>query len=397
MLKRIWWQPALICMAIFAGCAPKYTGPWNMAELRKAPAFQWADEQHTSLYYAGEPFNGHPTRVFAHIAYPLTKVKAPAMVLVHGGGGKAFREWADLWGKRGYAAIAMDLAGNGPDGKRLPDGGPDQGHPEKFDAIAAGVKQAWSYHAIAAVIRAHSLLRSMPLVDADRTGITGISWGGYLTCIAAGLDDRFKLAVPVYGCGFLHENSAWLSEFAKLSPANRQAWIDNYDPSRYLPGVAMPMLFVNGTNDFAYPLDSYRKSYREVRGPRTLCITVRMPHSHPDGWAPREIGLFADAVLDGGEPLPEFTACRRQGRAVTARVRASRPIVSAALNYTTDFGTWQKRAWQSTPCPVQAPFATVAAELPVDDGITWFLTVTDDHGATVSTEHEIIAQRRAAG
>ena len=43
----------------------------------------------------------------------------PAMVLVHGGGGKAFREWAELWAERGYVALAMDLAGHGPDGKRL--------------------------------------------------------------------------------------------------------------------------------------------------------------------------------------------------------------------------------------------------------------------------------------
>jgi len=29
--------------------------------------------------------------------------------------------------------------------------------------------------------------------------VTGISWGGYLTCIVAGIDDRLKAAVPVYG------------------------------------------------------------------------------------------------------------------------------------------------------------------------------------------------------
>ena len=36
-------------------------------------------------------------------------------LLVHGGEGTAFREWAELWAKRGYAAIAMDLAGCGRD------------------------------------------------------------------------------------------------------------------------------------------------------------------------------------------------------------------------------------------------------------------------------------------
>ena len=43
------------------------------------------------------------------------------MVLVHGGGGQAFAEWATLWAKRGYVAISMDLRGRGPDGNRHPD------------------------------------------------------------------------------------------------------------------------------------------------------------------------------------------------------------------------------------------------------------------------------------
>src|SRR6476659_1607960 len=97
-----------------------------------------------SLYYEGESYRGHPTRVFAYYASPATlEAKAakrqqfPAVVLLHGGGGTAFRDWAKLWAKRGYAAIAMDLAGHEPmEGKSpydlknlspLSDGGPDQG------------------------------------------------------------------------------------------------------------------------------------------------------------------------------------------------------------------------------------------------------------------------------
>jgi len=186
------------------------------------PQFQWADSQGNaegvrSLYYAGEPFQGHSTRVFACYAAPAEKGKVPGIVLVHGGGGKAFPEWARMWADRGYAAIAMDLAGRGPDGNRLADGGPDQDHTSKFEAISRGLKEAWPYHAVASVIRAHSLLRSLPEVDAERTAITGISWGGYLTCIVAGVDDRFRAAVPVYGCGFLDQNSAWLGIFQRMA------------------------------------------------------------------------------------------------------------------------------------------------------------------------------------
>ncbi|HSW44057.1 MAG TPA: acetylxylan esterase, partial [Phycisphaerae bacterium] len=171
-------QSLLLCLAgalLCGACIKPFTGPWDMRELGQAPAFEWADKTGPvkSLYYANEPYQGRTTRVFAYYAAPSeAEGKVPGMVLVHGGGGKAFAEWAELWAKRGYAAIAMDLAGCGPDDQRLPNGGPNQGHEQKFADFAKGVKEAWSYHAVAAVARAHSLLRSMPEVDPDRTGIT---------------------------------------------------------------------------------------------------------------------------------------------------------------------------------------------------------------------------------
>ena len=91
---------------------------------------------------------------------------------------------------------------------RLSNGGPNQGHPEKFDSIGGDLYDDWPYHALASVMRAHSLLRSFPDVDAERTAVTGISWGGYTTCLVASVDDRFKAAVPVYGCGFLFEGES---------------------------------------------------------------------------------------------------------------------------------------------------------------------------------------------
>lgn len=382
---------ALLLLVGGTGCAERRTGPWNLKTLYQTPSMEWVDSSGPvrSLYYAGEPFQGHATRVFAYYAAPKDcKGKVPAMVLVHGGGGKAFPEWAELWAKRGYAAIAMDLAGNGPDGKHLPDGGPNQREEDKFDAIARGVKEAWTYHAVAAIIRAHSLLRSFPEVDDNRTGITGISWGGYLTCIVSGLDDRFKVSVPVYGCGFLHEDSAWTGRMDQMLQADRQAWIDNYDPMQYLPGCRIPILFVNGTNDFAYPLDSYQKCYRLVRGPRTLCITVKMPHGHVEGWTPKEIGIFVDSVLTDGTPLARITRTARQGNKVAVNYTSAVPIREAALHYTKDKGQWQTREWQTIPAQLQEN--TANAELPATSGITYFLTIKDDRGAVVSTEHETL-------
>jgi dienelactone hydrolase len=368
----------------------KFTGPWDLAALRKPPKATLTDPRAavTGLYYEGEPVQGKKTRVFAYLARPAgAKGRLPAMVLVHGGGGTAFKEWAELWAKRGYVALAMDLAGQGPGRKRLDDGGPGQDDKAKFEAEK--VKDLWTYHAVANVIRGVSLLAYLPQVDPKRLGITGISWGGYLTCIVAGLDDRLKVAVPVYGCGFIHENSAWLPIFRKMSREKRKLWEDNFEPSKYLGQAKMPVLFVNGTNDFAYPLDSYQKSYRLVKD-RTLCVTVKMPHGHRQGWAPVEIGVFVDQHLRGGKPLPRIESVKRDANRVTVKVRARVPVQKAALHFTTDAGEWKQRKWQTREMTVRGD--TVTAELPRDRPLTYFLTLTDSRKATVSTEHQGIGK-----
>lgn len=242
------------------------SGPWTTENFRRPPTVKIIDEKNsvTSLTYEGEPYQGKPTRVFAYVARPeKVEGKLPAMVLVHGGGGTAFKEWAELWAKRGYIALAMNLAGQDASRKRMPDGGPPQQDAVVFSDVP--VNDAWSYHAVAKVIRGVSLLANRDDVDPKRIGITGISWGGYLTCIVSGLDDRLKVAVPVYGCGFLDENSVLSPIFLKMPAEHRAKWSNNFDPSRYLAKAKMPMLFVNGTNDFAYPMDSYQKSYRLVK------------------------------------------------------------------------------------------------------------------------------------
>ena len=367
--------------------------PWDLAALSEAPTYEWSERQGPvwSLYYEGESYKGKPTRVFAYYASPATLNAGdredktfPAVVLVHGGGGTAFKEWAELWAKRGYAAIAMDLAGYGPERKRLPDGGPDQMDDEKFGAIDQSPRDQWTYHSVANVILAHSLLRSFAEVDASRTAVTGISWGGYLTCIVAGLDSRFKAAVPVYGCGYLHENSTWLGRFAQMTAQQKDKWIRLWDPHRYVGSAVMPVFFVNGTNDFAYPLDSYAKTYGLVQGKRNLRITVNMLHSHQHGWAPQEIGLFIDQYLKDGTPLPAIMKPELTNGKIHARVRSKTALASAQLHYTYGSTPINKLDWETESARIDSR-QVISCAVP-DEATICFLTVTDDRGAIVSSE-----------
>lgn len=374
------------------------TGPmWDIAALSMPPKTYPADplraEGLRSVFFEGLAYQGRPTRVFAWIGVPKVEPgkKVPGIVLVHGGGGTAFEKWVQLWVARGYAAIAFDCCGAIPlhtaDGKKWQRH--DAGGPPGWggwEQINDAREDQWTYHAVADGVLAHSLLRSLPQVDPERIGVTGISWGGYLTSLLAGVDQRFKFAVPVYGCGFTNEHG-FAHNVEALGPEGGARWMRWWDPSSYLGGATMPMLWVDGTNDFAYTMNAWQKSYRLPKAPHTLCLRPRMPHGHEAGWAPKEIATFADSIVNGGDPLPKITSQARAGRAVSATFTSARPITKAELHFTKATGPWQQRLWEAVP----ATFADgkVTAELPEGTKV-YYLNLTDDRECVASTEHEEI-------
>lgn len=365
---------------------------WDLEALSKAPRSSAAEgfdaEGLKAIFYDGVPWKGNPTRVFAWLGVPKAEGKVPAMVLVHGGGGTAFADWAKLWTGRGYAAIAMDLCGAVPRKAQQGWERHDQGGPPGwggFDQIDGAENDHWTQHAVAAVILGHSLLRSLPGVDPERIGVTGISWGGYLTCISASVDSRFKFAAPVYGCGFLGDNSTWLDTFSKMGKERADQWLKLWDPSQYLQRAKMPFLWVNGTNDFAYPLYSYQKSYRLPAPERTLAIRVGMKHAHGGpGEKPEEIHAFANALFKGGAPLARITGQGLQKGEAWATFTSKAPIVKAELHFTKDAGKWQQRKWETVPATLGNGRASAA----VPEGArVFYLNLVDDRNLVVSAEH----------
>jgi dienelactone hydrolase len=383
-------------------------GPWDRDILYKTPrcfeAAEFATNGVTTVFYESEPYQGRPTRVFAYYGLPAgasSAKKVPGIVLIHGGAGSAFVRWVKLWNSRGYAAISMDTCG-AVSGNAY--GDEQKGHRRHawsgppgwggFDNYGDPVADQWTYHAVAAAVRGHSLLRSLPEVDASRVGLTGISWGGYLTCIVAAVDDRFAFAVPVYGCGFLGDNSTWIDRFHGMGKVNAGKWLGLWDPSVYLPRAEMPFLWVTGSNDFAYPMDSLQKSCRALKVPYTLCVRLRMPHGHgAAGENPAEILAFADSLTRGGKPLPAFTRVMREGRTVKAAfVCNGRAVVKAELNVTKDAGKWKEKAWEALPVAVQTgPDGTGTVDAQLSEQVTvFYLNIVTDDGLVVSSEHEVL-------
>jgi len=366
---------------------------WDVKGIHDVPSYKTTStDSAVGIIYQGLTYKGKAQNVFAYYATPGTlsgdrsKDKhLPAVVLVHGGGGMAFKEWAIMWARKGYAAIAMDTRGNGP-GKKHIDGGFDEPNSlTPYFTITPQVSEQWMFQAVADVILANNLIRSFPEVDVNRTALTGISWGGIITCLVSGLDNRYKAAVPVYGCGYLLENSSMRTELLKLNEKDRQTWVDQYDPKHYIGKAKIPMLFVNGANDPHFYLDSYAKTYSLVKD-KNLCIKIGLKHSHHYGWSNDEIFAFINSYLNGSTPLDKIdNVILTKGPSVTAKVELHSPVVKAQLNYTTDTTKILKdRKWQSVDATmdkdqIRAPFPPMGTTM-------WYISVTDDRGLQTSSE-----------
>ena len=253
----------------------------------------------------------------------------------------------------------------------------------------------WTYHAVAAVLRGHSLLAAPARGRPDRIGVTGISWGGYLTCIVAGLDDRLKVAVPVYGCGFLHENSAWKPERFDKMPADRRGPLGRSLRPVDVPARRHAARSCSSTAPTTSPTRWTATRSRTgvpVRGPATrpLCVTVRMPHGHEQGWAPKEIGLFVDSRPEGGRAPAQARPDHDRGRPGRAARWLKDPVEKAEILYAVHAGPWPGRKWTAAPASVVGD--SVGADLPADRPLVVFLNVVDRRGAVASSPHAIAAE-----
>lgn len=349
-----------------------------------------------AVYYEGVPYKGKPTRVFAYYALPEADggSKVPAMVLVHGGGGTAFHEWVQLWTDRGYAAIAMDLEGHLPlakdsEGKRPQHDWSGPSRQGEFEDYALPIEEQWMYHAVAAVIKAHSFIRSLPQVDADRVGIHGISWGGIVTSIVSGVDSRFAFAIPVYGCGYLYESSNKYGDgFARMPEADAAKIKRLWDPSAHLPNVTMPMLWVNGDADAHFPLHLFSKSFETARSSRSdsrLSIQFGLRHSHVMGWKPEEIYAFADQMTRGTAPLLLLSPVETAGNGAAVRYSGDTAVRKAELRYAADTSDWFSMNWAVAETEVDAATQEIRAVVP-DEAQAYFFHVTDDRDFVVCSE-----------
>ncbi len=267
-------------------------------------------------------------RVFAYIGTVL-EANSPALVCVHGGGGHAYARYVHEAMKNGYSAIAIDTEGHhnttgGTMGEYSEDEKsyiPDTlGHIGKdgFANAEKSLSEQWLYYAVTDTALANSVLRSLPTVDAEKVGITGISWGGLVTTTALCYDHRYAFAAPVYISFHMTESyGTSLGGIVEEGFASR-LWQD----ASLLSKCPVPTMIISSESDMFASVDTISKTAKDL--PNAF-ITVKpdLNHGQQYGASLAEIYHFGHTVLGtaDGFVTPENAPTKEMGREYTLSLR----------------------------------------------------------------------------
>ena len=207
--------------------------------------------------------------------------RRPVVVVLHGTGGTKEGQLSLLktLAGRGFVAVAIDGRYHG---ERQSGTGSASYVEAMLQTYRTGKGHPFLYDTVWDVMRLIDYLETRPDVDAARIGVTGFSKGGMETYLAAAVDPRIAVAVPMIGVqsfGWALDNDKWASRVgtfqaaidgaakdagaAKIDAAFVRAFYDWVAPGIYtqfdgpamLPLIApRPLLVINGDSDARTPL-----------------------------------------------------------------------------------------------------------------------------------------------
>jgi dipeptidyl aminopeptidase/acylaminoacyl peptidase len=223
------------------------------------------------------------TEVEGWVMLPKTsKGPLPLILCIHGGPHGAYGNHFDFefqfLTSSGYAVLYTNPRGS-------------TGYGEKFLWATWGGWGKLDYQDVMAGL--DYALQHYP-VDAKRLGVTGYSYGGFLTNWTITQTDRFKAAVA--GAGV----SNWLSDYGTADiPRTKETefrgapWEQEasermraLSPITHAGNVRTPTLFVDGEADMRVPIQQAEEMYTALKKLRVPAKMVRYPGNYHGGWPP---------------------------------------------------------------------------------------------------------------
>jgi len=196
----------------------------------------------------------------------------PVVLDVHGGPhgnyGYSFNLGAQVMADAGMLVVASNPRGSGTYGRHF----------------ANLVRGDWGGEDWLDLLAVLDEVLERPYADADRTGIYGYSYGGYMTSWAIGQTDRFKAAVcgaPVFDMESFYGTSDIGHDFGEEqwggTPQERMAWMIERSPATYAHKAKTPTLIVHGEADERCPIGQGEQMFVALKKTGVDVEFVRYP------------------------------------------------------------------------------------------------------------------------
>lgn len=252
--------------------------------------------------YLRSDYLGNESYAFCYLGYPEeAKENYPAILLLHGGGGTAYYEWVKKRNEKGFVALAIDLEGHVPlKTGTLTSYPKDLYLKSQYEAphnINLGdghkpINDTWLYYACKTAIIGNSFLHSLEHVDKYNVGVCGISWGGFITSIISGYDDRFAFSIPIY-CTIGMENSGTpIGSYISNNPSFKT--VDNLEP---LTKINTPIYLMVSNSDMHENISVASDVVSSIKN-GCLSIIDKFPHSHFDAVNQIEPYIYANKIVN---------------------------------------------------------------------------------------------------
>ena len=236
---------------------------WNSAVAASRPErFSYRRDRYDIDGWIMKPFGFDPAKRY------------PALLWIHGG---PHREFGDSYSHEfqvtagaGFVVIYTNPRGS-------------QGYGEKFSRACVGDWGGGDFDDIMAGV--DEALRRSPFIDADRLGVIGISYGGFMTNWTITHTNRFKAACSEGSIANIHTQFGtsdighiWnVGESGGRLPWDDPTWYVEHSPLTHVRKVETPLLLIHAENDLRCPIDQAEQFFVALKKLRKDVTFVRFP------------------------------------------------------------------------------------------------------------------------
>ena len=206
-------------------------------------------------------------------ADPARPVPAPLVTEIHGGPHTLYG-WSPYWEFQVLAGAGIGVWYSNPRGS--------EGYGQAFNAANY---RDWGPGPMRDVIAGIEGLVAEHYADPERLGVTGGSYGGYLTNWIVGHDDRFRAAMTArsvvdltsqFYSGDLAGTDFGLEEFGS-TPWDDPAFWRDHSPLTYVPRIRTPLLIQHSERDLRCTITQAEELFAALRRHRRPARLMRVP------------------------------------------------------------------------------------------------------------------------